>query len=121
MPTPTNKKLYNEVKEKVKSRVNKWPSAYASGQLVQEYKRKGGKYRNSFFGSLTRWFKEKWVDVCTGKPCGRSESERRGYPYCRPSKRVSSKSPKTVKELSKAERTRRCSKKRRNPKSRIIG
>ena len=25
--------------------------------------------------SLTRWFKEKWVDVKTGKPCGRQKGE----------------------------------------------
>ena len=23
-------------------------------------------------GDLNRWFKEKWVDIRTGKPCGRS-------------------------------------------------
>ena len=47
-------------------------------------------------GGLTRWFKEKWVDVKTGKPCGRSKGESRAYPACRPSKRVSSKTPKTA-------------------------
>ena len=31
-------------------------------------------------GGLTRWFKENWVDVKTGKPCGRSKGEKRGYP-----------------------------------------
>ena len=37
-------------------------------------------------GGLTDWFKEKWVDVKTGKPCGRKKSEkkRKGYPACRP-------------------------------------
>mgnify|MGYP001369725066 CR=1 FL=1 len=30
---------------KVKSRYKVWPSAYASGYLVKEYKRRGGKYR----------------------------------------------------------------------------
>ena len=55
--------------------------------------------------SLTRWFKEKWVDVKTGKPCGRQKGEKRaGYPACRPSKRVSSKTPKTTKELSNREK-----------------
>ena len=29
-------------------------------------------------GGLTRWFKENWVDVKTGKPCGRSKGEKRG-------------------------------------------
>ncbi len=57
-------------------------------------------------GGLTRWFKEKWVDVKTGKPCGRSKGEKRGYPACRPSKRVSSKTPKTASEMSSAERAR---------------
>ena len=57
-------------------------------------------------GGLTRWFKENWVDVKTGKPCGRSKGEKRGYPACRPSKRVSSKTPKTVGEMTSAEKAR---------------
>ena len=57
-------------------------------------------------GGLTRWFKEKWVDVKTGKPCGRSKGEKRGYPACRPSKRISSKTPKTASEMSAAEKAR---------------
>ena len=57
-------------------------------------------------GGLTRWFKEKWVDVKTGKPCGRQKGEKRGYPACRPSKRVSSKTPKTASEMSSAEKAR---------------
>ena len=55
---------------------------------------------------LTRWFKENWVDVKTGKPCGRSKGEKRGYPACRPKNRVSSKTPKTVGEMSAAEKAR---------------
>ena len=57
-------------------------------------------------GGLTRWFKENWVDVKTGKPCGRKKGENRAYPACRPSKRVSSKTPKTTKEMSSAEKAR---------------
>ena len=56
--------------------------------------------------SLRRWFKEEWVDVKTGKPCGRQKGESRGYPACRPSKRVSSKTPKTTKEMSSKEKRR---------------
>ena len=57
--------------------------------------------------SLKRWFKEKWVDVKTGKPCGRQKGEKRkGYPACRPSRRVSSKTPKTTKEMSSGEKSR---------------
>ncbi len=57
-------------------------------------------------GGLTRWFKENWVDVKTGKPCGRSKGEKRGYPACRPKKRVSSKTPKTVGEMTASEKAR---------------
>jgi len=57
--------------------------------------------------SLKRWFKEKWVDVKTGKDCGRGTNEKgRPYPACRPSKRVSSKTPKTRGEMSKEELTK---------------
>ena len=111
---PVNIKLYNRLKSIVKRRVKRWPSAYASAQLVRMYKQKGGKYRCSSFGSLDRWFKEKWIDVCTGKLCGRKKiGDKRKYPYCRPSRRVSSKTPRTSKQLSKAEIKRRCALKHR--------
>ena len=55
---------------------------------------------------LKRWFKEKWVDVKTGKPCGRKKGEKRGYPAWRPKNRVSSKTPKTVGEMTAAEKAR---------------
>lgn len=37
-------------------------------------------------GGLGKWFGEKWVDVKTGKECGRSGAEKtsRAYPACRP-------------------------------------
>ena len=54
--------------------------------------------------SLRRWFKEEWTDVKTGKPCGRSEGESRGTPYCRPKKRISSETPKTASEMSASEK-----------------
>ena len=54
--------------------------------------------------SLRRWFDEKWVDVKTGKPCGRQKGEKRGgYPACRPTKRISKDTPKTTKEMSSSE------------------
>ncbi len=54
--------------------------------------------------SLRRWFKEEWTDVRTGKSCGRSKGESRGVPYCRPKKRISSKTPKTAGEMSSSEK-----------------
>lgn len=56
-------------------------------------------------GGLDRWFAERWVDVKTGKACGRQEGEkRRSYPACRPSRRVNEDTPKTSGELSSSER-----------------
>ena len=63
--------------------------------------------------SLKRWFKEKWIDVRTGKPCGRRKGDGRGVPYCRQSKRVSSKTPKTSGEMSAAEKRKKIAEKKR--------
>lgn len=39
-------------------------------------------------GGLTKWFKEDWVDLKTGKECGRTSASKskRPYPSCRPKK-----------------------------------
>jgi hypothetical protein len=76
------------------------------GRIMAVRKTKAG-------ASLKRWFKEDWKDVRTGKACGRSKGEKRGTPYCRPSKRVSSKTPKTSKEMTAAEKRSRISQKKR--------
>tara|TARA_E500000318_G_C3405812_1_gene151603 strand:- start:115 stop:345 length:231 start_codon:yes stop_codon:yes gene_type:complete len=49
-------------------------------------------------GGLTKWFNEEWVDVKTGKPCGRKSAKgksNRPYPACRPKK--------VAKRISKSE------------------
>ena len=130
---PINKHLYNSIKKKVKARSKVWPSAYASGRLVREYKSKGGKYKcarknahGSSFGSLDRWFKEEWVDLCKPKKngkyqkCGRSKSQRKDYPYCRPLKRINSKTPRTAGSLSRSKIKQMCRSKRKNPYRRIF-
>jgi len=63
--------------------------------------------------SLDRWFKEDWKDVRTGKSCGRKKGEKRGVPYCRPTKRVSSKTPKTASEMSSSEKRKKIAEKKR--------
>jgi len=105
-----NKKLYCQVKKEIIKKVDVYPSAYANGLLVKEYKKRGGKYRGKKDGKsgLDRWFKEKWVNVCETdkkgnyKTCGRKTANNlKKYPYCRPSKRISKKTPMTAKELVK--------------------
>ena len=81
---------------------------------MRTYYKSGGKIRKTAKGAaLKRWFKEDWKDVKTGKPCGRKEGESRGTPYCRPSKRVSSKTPKTSGEMTKTEKSKRIAQKKR--------
>ena len=50
-------------------------------------------------GGLKKWFKEDWVDISTGKPCGRKSAKgsKRKYPKCVPlaKARSMSKSQKT--------------------------
>jgi len=48
-------------------------------------------------GGLTKWFKEDWRDVKTGKPCGRSgkKDKRRSYPACRPRSQASTAKAKS--------------------------
>jgi hypothetical protein len=44
---PTNKKLYNQVKARIKKKFKVWPSAYASAAVVKAYKAAGGGYRTN--------------------------------------------------------------------------
>ena len=77
--------------------------------------------------NLNRWFKEKWVDVSRkdkdGKhpPCGRSKAKKgsKGYPKCRPSVRVSSKTPKTSGEMTSGQK--RAATKRKRAKRQGVG
>ena len=62
---------------------------------------------------LKRWFKEEWVDVRSGKPCGRQKGEGRGTPYCRPSKRVSERTPVTASEMTSSQKARKVAEKKK--------
>ena len=53
---------------------------------------------------LGKWFGEKWVDVKTGKPCGRKKGEKRAYPACRPAKIASQISKKAAKKKTGSKR-----------------
>lgn len=77
--------------------------------------------------NLNRWFKEKWVDVSRknkdGKhpPCGRSKAKKgsKGYPKCRPSVKVSSKTPKTSGSMSEGQK--QAATKRKRAKKQGVG
>jgi len=97
MSKPANPTLYARVKAEV-VRDNPTHSAYRSGLIVQEYKRRGGKYEGPKpKAGLTRWFKEDWRNQR-----GEVGYKRKGDVY-RPTKRVTDKTPATMQELSQAE------------------
>ena len=81
---------------KVKGSYAVFPSARAS-QAIAKCRKASGNVRKTEKGtSLKRWQAEKWQDTKTGKPCGAGGKNE----YCRPTKRVSSKTPKTKSEIS---------------------
>jgi hypothetical protein len=81
---------------KVKASYDVFPSARAS-QAIAKCRKASGSVRKSAEGtSLKRWEKEKWQDTKSGKPCGAGGKNE----YCRPTARVSSKTPKTKSEIS---------------------
>ena len=59
---------------------------------------------------LKRWFKEKWTDE-KGNVCGSSKNKK--TKKCRPSKKVSSKTPRTWSSLSPAEKRKAVAEKKR--------
>lgn len=82
--------------KKVKASYKVFPSARASQAIAKCRKGKGVVKKTEKGTSLKRWEKEKWVDTKSGKPCGAGGKNE----YCRPTKRVSSKTPKTKSEIS---------------------
>lgn len=116
----TDKTLHQSAVAAAKSKFKVWPSAYASGYVVQHYKnaykRKHGSLSGAFKADgeelhaddLQKWFKEKWVRIgANGEilgPCG-GRSEKEGKPKCLPEEKA--------KNLTKEERMTIVARKRR--------
>jgi hypothetical protein len=95
--------------KKVKAQYDVFPSARASQAIAKCRKSKDNVRKTESGSSLKRWAEEKWVDTRTGKACGAGGKNE----YCRPSKRVSSKTPKTRSEMSSSELKRKKAEKSR--------
>jgi hypothetical protein len=93
MPIVNDKNLYAKVKS-MADEIYKKPSAYKSGYIVQEYKRRGGTYTDDKQPKeLKQWFQAKWMDINPNKT-------ETSYPVFRPTVRVNKKTPLTVKEIN---------------------
>ena len=89
--------------KKVKTSYDVFPSARASQAIAKCRKASGSVKKTEKGASLKRWESEKWVDTKTGKACGAGGKNE----YCRPTKKVSSKTPKTKSEMSSSELSRK--------------
>ena len=88
MATPKDLELYEQVKRLAEELYEK-SSAYRSGFIIKEYKKRGGTFKDDHKPrNLKRWFLEKWTDVGHG-----------AYPVYRPTRRISKKTPLTVFEI----------------------
>jgi len=103
----TDEALHSRAVSAAKAKFKVWPSAYASGYVVQQYKqmykKKHGSLSGAFKGDegelhaddLDKWFKEKWVRIgANGEilgPCGARE-EKEGKPKCLPEAKAQSMS-----------------------------
>lgn len=109
---PSNAQLYKRVKREADAKFLAPTSIYKSAWIVRTYKTRGGTFEDKPDPNkgLTRWFKEKWIDLnrgsngsngSNGAPCGRPKATLKGtYPLCRPSVRVTHQTPKLSTELS---------------------
>lgn len=117
MARPVDLALYERVKASAKRKFRSWPSARGSQWLVAEYQKRGGKFRGKRNGNLQRWNSEAWLNLCApGLPrCG-----GKGTQVCRPSRRISSKTPMPLaKDVPSSQQRRLCAAKARNPKKRL--
>lgn len=112
---PRDPQLYESVKQKLYAEQPRH-SAYRSMRLQQLYRqayleaKPGGKpyigRKPSRKQGTQRWLDEQWINVkayVTKRkivPCGR-QNQKGPYPACRPLKRISDKTPVTVKEVPK--------------------
>jgi hypothetical protein len=87
--------------KKVKSQYDVFPSARASQAIAKCRKSSGNVIKSTEGTNLKRWQSEKWVDTKSGKACGAGGSNE----YCRPSKRITSQTPKTKSEISPSKLT----------------
>jgi len=116
----TDKSLHGQAVAAAKAKFKVWPSAYASGYVVQHYKdlyrRKHGSLSGAFRSDgqdvaeddLAEWFKEQWVRLTSSGeiagPCG-GRSEGEGKPKCLPKAKAEG--------MSKEERQRIVARKRK--------
>ena len=108
---PIDQKLYDRVKAAAKRKFDVYPSVYANAWVVEEYKRRGGKFRGKKpKGGLKKWFKERWVDLSRPQEgggyetCGRPDAASGKYPKCVPESVAKKMTKKEIKSAIQRKR-----------------
>lgn len=99
--SPTDMKLYEKVKKDA-DKVYKRDGLYKSAYIQKKYQELGGTYtgKKPKDAPISKWFSEKWIKVSdylkdgSKTPCGEGN-----FDGCRPTKKIDSKTPLTIKEL----------------------
>jgi hypothetical protein len=97
-------KLYEKAKQIVNKQYGSKTTAYRSMAIVKKYKELGGKYKTKKNDNegVSRWLNEKWIKVRqyleNGSRVKCGSANRRAH-ACRPSIRVSDKTPITIQEV----------------------
>lgn len=100
------KSIHDACYRRVKAQYDIFPSARAS-QAIAKCRKESGHVRHSERGNnLRRWQRESWKTT-DNKPCGSG-----GVQYCRPTKKVTKKTPKLKSSLSKSQQTRKLNEKK---------
>lgn len=113
---PMNIALYNRVKAEAKRKYKVWPSAYASGWLVQEYKKRGGKYTISKSSKKSRNRKGSKKRSKSRRRKSRSR-KRKSRSHKRKSSRKKSRSSKRKSPRKKSRRKKYRSRRRKSRRS----
>jgi hypothetical protein len=87
---PSNKELYARIVSEAKRKFDTYPSAYANGWVVQEYKRRGGKYNVSKSEGQDDGFEESEIEDnfekkyqgCGCETCKRLDVSCENCPVC---------------------------------------
>ena len=108
MSEPTNRELYNKIKQKANKKFKSPTGAYKSMYIVKEYKKAGGQYDRPkpTTSKLSNWRKENWIDLNQPKAGGGYErcghpNQGGKYPLCRPSKQITEHTPRLYQTIKK--------------------
>jgi hypothetical protein len=107
-----DKKLHDKIKREA-DKIFEKNSAYKSMYINKEYKKAGGKVKSDKKDNLSRWRRERWVNLSPyvegltndikKYECGERPENQKGNSICRPSVKVNKDTPKLAQNFTKSQ------------------